>query len=257
MSPTSRRSVFCTACGGGRSTTHRRANWPGFTDRQLAKGCLWSGDAGLLREALMEAGFVDRETGELHDWREYTGRLIEKRETEAERKRSVRAASGGRPADAPQVGDSYLPTYQTNQPNRPTRVGFHRVRTGVVQCRRSGSTSSASAMSGAPPCRLPRCARSASSPLWASGPAPNAGAYLSRRRAGRSRRPAARRSSRGSARRSPPSQSPCLPTSPRSTARYPERLIEQLAAAKRQAQRSGADSSGEPERLAVSGGRPS
>jgi len=37
----------------------------------------------------------------------------------------------------------------------------------------------------------------------------------------------------------------------------PERLIEQLAAAKRQAQRSGADSSGEPERLAVSGGRPS
>ena len=88
----------------------------------------------------------------------------------------VRAASGGRPADAPQVGErTYLPT---NQPTIPTYQGriFHRVRTGVVRCRPSGSTSSASARSGAPPCRLPRCGRSASSPLWASGPAPNAGA---------------------------------------------------------------------------------
>jgi len=146
-----------------------------FTDRQLAKGCGWTGEAGLLRQALIEAGFIDRETGELHDWREYTGRLIEKRETEAERKRNVRAASGGRPRTL-RSRRAYLPTYQTNQPYRPTRSDFPQGQDGRCPVSSLGLDELGIGDEWRAAVRLPRCGRSASSPLWASGPAPNAGA---------------------------------------------------------------------------------
>jgi len=61
------------------------------------------------------------------------------------------------------------------------------------------------------------------------------------------------------------SRPPAIAAKPKSMPAYlkaidgalPERLIEQLTDAKRRTQRAGAESSGEPERLAVSAGRPS
>ncbi len=96
-----------------------RGDLSGFSARQIAKGCCWSGDPGLLLEALKEAGFVERESGTLHDWDDYGGRLAEKREADAERKRRVRRTSGGRPADVPRDGaGTYIPNLQ-NLPDQP------------------------------------------------------------------------------------------------------------------------------------------
>jgi len=74
-----------------------------FTDRQIAKGCKWTGDGTLLVESLIAAGFIDRKPRRIHDWGEYAGRLIVKREQDRERKAKWRA-SAGQDADAPQDG---------------------------------------------------------------------------------------------------------------------------------------------------------
>jgi hypothetical protein len=226
-----------------------------FTDRQLAKGCGWTGDAGALRPALIEAGLVDRETGELHDWREYTGRLIEKRETDAERKRHTRAASAGRPADAPQDGaGTYLPTKPTNHTDLPgsdlpqgedercpveslrlDELGF-----SVEQFIDEHGVKALRALDALGKRTCAECRRLAE-------PAPCRVISATCREAfvGRFRQ--------------------AIAAAPKSLPAYlaaidgalPERLIEELADAKRRAQRSGAGPSGEPERLAVSTGRSS
>lgn len=84
--------------------------------------------------ALVEAGFVDvldelGPTWRIHDWREYTGRLIDQRWKNAERKREsrrrvddVRVTSGGQDTGRPENGtaDVRRPSqgYQHNQPDR-------------------------------------------------------------------------------------------------------------------------------------------
>ena len=57
---------------------------------------LWDGDESTMLEALMETGFID-ETDEglfLHDWAEYAGKLLERREKDRARKRSAAEAAG-------------------------------------------------------------------------------------------------------------------------------------------------------------------
>lgn len=63
----------------------------------IAEQAEWEGDPDTFVEALVSAGLLDREDGRLviHDWMEYAGRLVEKRRTDAERKRMSR----GRPTD--------------------------------------------------------------------------------------------------------------------------------------------------------------
>ena len=61
-----------------------------FTDRQIAKGCRWQGDPLLLMQALMEAGFIDKKTRRIHDWDEWAGVLITRRERNAEYMRKTR-----------------------------------------------------------------------------------------------------------------------------------------------------------------------
>jgi len=63
-----------------------------FSDRQIAKGCGWTGDGTLLVESLIAAGFIDRKPRRIHDWYEYAGKLIERRAWNAERMRQTRAA---------------------------------------------------------------------------------------------------------------------------------------------------------------------
>lgn len=61
-----------------------------FTDRQIAKGCRWQGDPVLLVQALTAAGFVDEKTRRIHDWDEWAGVLIQRRERNAEYMRKAR-----------------------------------------------------------------------------------------------------------------------------------------------------------------------
>lgn len=61
-----------------------------FDDGDIADACDWPGDAAAFMAALIGAGFV-AETRHIHDWHDYAGRLIEKREANAERMRKARA----------------------------------------------------------------------------------------------------------------------------------------------------------------------
>jgi hypothetical protein len=62
-----------------------------FSDRQIAKACRYAGDPTALVAALTRSGFITEERT-LHDWYDYAGRLIEKREANAARNRAYRAA---------------------------------------------------------------------------------------------------------------------------------------------------------------------
>ena len=100
-----------------------------YTDRQVAKGCRWAGEAGLLLQALTRAGFLDKDR-QIHDWHDYAGKLIESRAADVKRKHRIRGVSGGvsaghsahRPADTPRSGGrTYLPTdLPTDQPGVPS-----------------------------------------------------------------------------------------------------------------------------------------
>jgi len=79
-----------------------------YTPDDLADAVLWEGDPLQLRDALFDAGWIDAtEAGYvLHDWDFYTGRLVEGRRKDAERKRLARRQtpelpppSAGRPPD--------------------------------------------------------------------------------------------------------------------------------------------------------------
>jgi hypothetical protein len=63
----------------------------GFTDSQLARWADWENDPAMLISGLKTAGFVD-DRRQLHDWHDYAGRWIERRDANAERMRAARAA---------------------------------------------------------------------------------------------------------------------------------------------------------------------
>lgn len=66
----------------------------GFTDGQIARWADWDGAPGDLIAGLTGAGFMD-EQRTLHDWQEYAGRWIDRREANATRKREARARKDG------------------------------------------------------------------------------------------------------------------------------------------------------------------
>jgi hypothetical protein len=57
----------------------------------LADASGWDGEAGLFVRALVAAGFLDEDLS-IHDWDAYVGRLIDRREANAERMRQAREA---------------------------------------------------------------------------------------------------------------------------------------------------------------------
>lgn len=74
----------------------------------IAEGACWEGDAQQFLDALIYAEFVDRNDDGvivLHDWMDFAGKLVEKRRSDARRKREarhsedVRRTSSGHPAD--------------------------------------------------------------------------------------------------------------------------------------------------------------
>ena len=64
---------------------------------EIATAAEWDGDPEAFVEALIEAGFIDRDPNTnalyLHDWYDYAGKLIDAREAERERSRRRRAAA--------------------------------------------------------------------------------------------------------------------------------------------------------------------
>ncbi len=79
----------------------------------------WSGERGLLWTAWCQVGFID--DNEIHDWYDYAGKLLDKRRTDAQRKREGRKASNGHPADiaAPSNGHP-MSGAGTDRPTVPT-----------------------------------------------------------------------------------------------------------------------------------------
>ena len=77
-------------------------------DSEIAAAAGWSKvRATEFVVALTEAGFIDAETKHLHDWEDYTGKLIDRRRRNAKRKRETRAAekTDGRTTDARRTHD--------------------------------------------------------------------------------------------------------------------------------------------------------
>ncbi|WP_308637694.1 DnaD domain-containing protein [Paenibacillus silvisoli] len=68
-------------------------NLTGLPDRVIAVGAGWQGDASIFAQALVRAGWLDREGDSLliHDWHDYAGRLVEKRAANKERMRGARS----------------------------------------------------------------------------------------------------------------------------------------------------------------------
>lgn len=68
----------------------------GISDRMIARAAQWDKDPEEFVAALTSASLLDAtEDGvlEIHDWSEYTGKLIEQRENEKNRSRARRAAA--------------------------------------------------------------------------------------------------------------------------------------------------------------------
>lgn len=89
-----------------------------WSKEAIAAGSGWAGDADEFVEALRETGFLD--DLEIHDWFEYAGRLLEKREQNKQRTRNVREryANGTRNVRetyAPVTGLPTVPTEPTEQ----------------------------------------------------------------------------------------------------------------------------------------------
>lgn len=70
-----------------------------LTDGQIARWAEWDGDPVMLVEALTSAKFID--SGRLlHDWYDYAGRWVERRQANADRMRGARAALSSRTSSA-------------------------------------------------------------------------------------------------------------------------------------------------------------
>lgn len=66
----------------------------GLSDRAIAYGAGWRGDETAFVAALVGSGWLE-DSRQIHDWEEYAGRLVERREANAERARLARAARRG------------------------------------------------------------------------------------------------------------------------------------------------------------------
>lgn len=97
-----------------------------LTDRMIADAAGWRGKPARFVGAITMAGFLD-EDRHLHDWDDYVGSLIDRRQRDRERKRRERqeakesgafpSSAGGRPQDSPQDSPRDVRTHPT-EPNR-------------------------------------------------------------------------------------------------------------------------------------------
>lgn len=103
----------------------------GISNRMIARAAQWTGSADEFVEALKNADLLDETADgglELHDWQEYTGSLIEKRESEKIRSRNRRAAAKEKAAGATETtAGQNADTPQTSQQKTDGRVEYSRV----------------------------------------------------------------------------------------------------------------------------------
>lgn len=88
-------------------------NLQNFLNEEIAEISGWRKNADAFVDALKTSGFVDDDM-HIHDWDEYAGKLIEKRKSDAERKRTVRSnsskksgTSNGCPADVQRTSNGH------------------------------------------------------------------------------------------------------------------------------------------------------
>jgi hypothetical protein len=63
-----------------------------LTTEEIEAGAEWDGETGALCQTLQAAGFIDGGDGRtLHDWYDYAGKLLDRREQNAKRMRAARA----------------------------------------------------------------------------------------------------------------------------------------------------------------------
>lgn len=103
----------------------------GISNRMIARAAQWTGSANEFVEALKNADLLDETADgglELHDWQEYTGSLIEKRESEKIRSRNRRAAAKEKATGAAETTSGQTAdTPQTSQQKTDGRVEKSRV----------------------------------------------------------------------------------------------------------------------------------
>jgi hypothetical protein len=101
-----------------------------FSAPVLAHACELPGPPEVFMDALTGAGFVDASDSDpsIHDWDIYAGRLIARRQKDADRKRTSRGqepdlqqTSNGRPADVHSL--SGVPTGQTDRQTENNHTG--------------------------------------------------------------------------------------------------------------------------------------
>ncbi len=92
-----------------------------LSSRSVAAGARWSGDKDVFATALADAGLLDRDGDRflIHNWGQYSGRLVERREQSRDRARKSREQSAQRTRtvrapNAPTVPNSTVPN-QTEQ----------------------------------------------------------------------------------------------------------------------------------------------
>lgn len=93
------------------------------SERIIERAAGWQGMAGALVAGMVGAGMLDRDPSDgrlrIHDWYEYAGKLIERRKSDAERKRrerggeghpaSVQRTSNGHPTDGRRMSVATVP----------------------------------------------------------------------------------------------------------------------------------------------------
>ncbi len=62
-------------------------NLSDIPSEDLADAAMWTGNPENFVNALIDAGFIDQETRQLHDWFDYAGKLLSKNETRKEQNR--------------------------------------------------------------------------------------------------------------------------------------------------------------------------
>lgn len=96
-------------------------NLANITPRMIARAAQWDGDPESLTKAWLQAGWLDKNEEDsslfIHDWYEYTGKLIEQRE--AEKKRSQRRRSAGKTEEYTQQTDGQIKANQKTSEINP------------------------------------------------------------------------------------------------------------------------------------------
>lgn len=92
----------------------------GIDWEDIADDCDWPGEPKKLHDSLVQAGFVEPDGVTVHDWYDYAGKLVTRRERNRDRMRAARS-SGVEPVCAARATNVPDTCRATNQPtNQPT-----------------------------------------------------------------------------------------------------------------------------------------